>query len=68
MSAVEAVAQKIAAADVEAVAVMFLHAYINPAHEAAAAARLRALLPAVCAQYTPTKFEEAKRAMLVEIP
>ncbi len=47
ISAVEAVAQKIAAARVEAVAVIFLHAYINPAHEAAAAARLRELLPGV---------------------
>ena len=47
MSEVEAVAQKIAAADVEAVAVIFLHAYMNPAHEAAAAAKLRALLPTV---------------------
>ena len=34
-------------AGVEAVAVVFLHAYINPAHEMAAAARLRALLPGV---------------------
>jgi N-methylhydantoinase A len=47
MSEVEVVAQKIAAAGVEAVAVIFLHAYINPAHEASAAARLRALLPSV---------------------
>jgi N-methylhydantoinase A len=47
ISEVEAVVQKIAAAGVEAVAVIFLHAYINPAHEAAAAAKLRSLLPAV---------------------
>jgi N-methylhydantoinase A len=47
MATVEAVAETIASAGVEAVAVVFLHAYINPAHEAAAAARLRALLPGV---------------------
>jgi len=44
---VDAVAEAIKAAGVEAVAVVFLHAYINPAHEAAAAARLRELLPGV---------------------
>jgi len=47
MASVDAVADAIAAAGVEAVAVVFLHAYLNPAHEAAAAARLRALLPGV---------------------
>lgn len=47
MSDVDAVADAIAVAGVEAVAVIFLHAYINPAHEAAAAARLRQLLPGV---------------------
>jgi N-methylhydantoinase A len=47
MAAVEAVADALASAGVEAVAVVFLHAYLNPAHEAAAAARLRALLPGV---------------------
>ncbi len=40
-------ARAIAAAGVEAVAVLFLHSYVNPAHEAEAAARLRALLPGV---------------------
>jgi len=44
---VDATADAIALAGVEAVAVIFLHAYINPAHEAAAAARLRQLLPGV---------------------
>jgi N-methylhydantoinase A len=44
---VDAVARSIKAAGVEAVAVVFLHAYINPAHEAAAAARLRELLPGI---------------------
>ena len=44
---IDAVAKPIAAAGVEAVAVIFLHAYINPIHEAAAAARLRELLPGV---------------------
>jgi N-methylhydantoinase A len=47
MTSVDAVAQMIASAAVEAVAVVFLHSYINPAHEAAAAARLRVLLPGV---------------------
>ncbi len=47
MKTVDAAADAIAAAGVEAVAVIFLHAYINPAHEAAAAARLRELLPDV---------------------
>ena len=47
MKTVDAAADAIAAAGVEAVAVTFLHAYINPAHEAAAAARLRELLPGV---------------------
>jgi N-methylhydantoinase A len=45
MSEVSAVAEAIATAGVEAVAVVFLHAYINPSHEAAAAGRLRELLP-----------------------
>ena len=44
---IDAVAKPIAAAGVEAVAIVFLHAYINPIHEAAAAARLRELLPGV---------------------
>src|SRR6516164_9069069 len=47
MSSVEAVADTIASAGVKAVAVVVLHAYINPAHEMAAAERLRALLPGV---------------------
>jgi N-methylhydantoinase A len=46
-ASVDAVAEAIGSAGVEAVAVVFLHAYINPAHEAAAAARLRASLPGV---------------------
>jgi N-methylhydantoinase A len=44
---VDAVAEAMVAAGVEAVAVVFLHAYINPAHETIAAARLRELLPGV---------------------
>lgn len=44
---IDAVAKLIEAAGVEAVAVVFLHAYINPTHEAVAAARLRDLLPSV---------------------
>jgi N-methylhydantoinase A len=47
MASVDVVANTIASAGVEAVAVVFLHAYINPAHEMAAATRLRALLPGV---------------------
>jgi N-methylhydantoinase A len=47
LDAVDGVAKAIAAAGVQAVAVVFLHAYINPAHEIAVAARLRALLPHV---------------------
>jgi len=43
----DTVADALAAAKVEAVAVVFLHSYINPAHEVAAAARLRARLPGV---------------------
>lgn len=42
---IDAAAAAMTAAGVEAAAIVFLHAYINPAHEAAAAARLRALLP-----------------------
>jgi len=44
---VDAVAEALAAAAVEAAAIVFLHSYINPAHEAEAAARLRARLPGV---------------------
>ena len=47
MPSVDVVANALAAAGVEAVAVVFLHAYINPAHEMAAAAWLRMLLPGV---------------------
>jgi N-methylhydantoinase A len=47
MPSVDAVAKAIADAGVAAVAVVFLHAYINPAHEIAVAARLRALLPGI---------------------
>ena len=47
MASVDVVAEAIASTDVEAVAIVFLHAYINPAHEMAAAERLRALLPGV---------------------
>jgi N-methylhydantoinase A len=44
---VEAAARAFEAAGVEAVAVCFMHAYANDAHERAAAARLRALLSGV---------------------
>jgi N-methylhydantoinase A len=42
---VAALAAELAASDVEAVAICFLHAYANPAHEEAAARILRAALP-----------------------
>jgi N-methylhydantoinase A len=41
----EAVARRVAALEPEAVAVCFLHAYANPAHEVAMGAALRAALP-----------------------
>ena len=47
MADIDAAAAAIAQAGVAAVAVAFLHAYVNPAHEAAAAERLRVLLPGV---------------------
>ena len=40
-----ALARQIAASDIEAVAIVFLHAYANPQHEQAALALLRSLLP-----------------------
>ncbi len=43
----EAVAGRLAGAGVEAVAIMFLHAYANPVHERAAAAYLRDRFPAM---------------------
>ena len=47
MDDVEAAAETLAREGVAAVAVVFLHAYANPEHEAAVAARLRARLPGV---------------------
>ena len=47
LAGLEVVARALAAADVEAVAIMFLHAYADPRHEAEAAAVLRARLPGV---------------------
>lgn len=47
ISSVHAVADAIRTAGVQAVAVIFLHAYINPAHEESAATALRNLLPGV---------------------
>ncbi len=43
--ALEVLASRIASSDIEAVAIVFLHAYANPAHEQAALALLRELLP-----------------------
>ena len=42
---VAAAAETFRAAGVQAVAICFMHAYANPAHERAAAAQLRALMP-----------------------
>ncbi len=47
LDAVRAAARRLAADGVEAIAVGFLHAYRNPAHEQAAGAAIRALLPGV---------------------
>jgi N-methylhydantoinase A len=44
---VDAIADRLAYAGVEAVAVVFLHAYANPEHEVVAASRLRERLPRV---------------------
>jgi len=46
-AAIEAVAEQIAARELEAVAVAFLHSYANPAHERRAGELLRARLPGV---------------------
>ena len=46
-ASVERVADRLAAAGVEAVAVCFLHAYANPSHERACAEELRRRLPGV---------------------
>ncbi|MGE5537029.1 MAG: hydantoinase/oxoprolinase family protein [Gemmatimonas sp.] len=45
MAAVDEVAERLKALKVEAVAVFFMNSYANPAHEEAAAERLKALLP-----------------------
>ena len=47
MDEVDAIAEALAGSGVAAVAILFLHAYANPEHEAAAAARLRERLPGV---------------------
>jgi len=47
LTELDQLAKRIAAAKVQAVAIAFLHSYINPAHEIAAAERLAALLPGV---------------------
>src|SRR6185369_7459 len=45
LPAVEALADRLKALGIEAIAVCFLHAYANPAHEAAVGAVLRRRLP-----------------------
>ncbi|MDA1082476.1 MAG: hydantoinase/oxoprolinase family protein [Gemmatimonadetes bacterium] len=47
LAAVDAAIEEFQAADVETVAVCFLHAYRNPVHERAAGARIREHLPGV---------------------
>jgi N-methylhydantoinase A len=47
LAGVDRVADQMAAEGIEAVAVCLLHSYINPAHERAAAARLRERMPGV---------------------
>jgi N-methylhydantoinase A len=47
LAEIDRLAERIAAAKAQAVAIAFLHSYINPAHEIAAAERLAALLPGV---------------------
>jgi len=47
MADLDTAGEALAAEGVAAVAVVFLHSYVNPAHEAAAAAHLRARLPGV---------------------
>lgn len=45
MAALRGIAARLQASDIEAVAICFLHSYVNPAHEQAALAELRRLLP-----------------------
>jgi N-methylhydantoinase A len=45
LEALQAVAQRIAASKIEAVAICFLHSYVNPAHEQQALRELKRLLP-----------------------
>ncbi|MGE0119897.1 MAG: hydantoinase/oxoprolinase family protein [Dongiaceae bacterium] len=53
VAAVRDIAKAVAPSDIEAVAVSFLHAYANPAHEIEAVAELRRLLPDrfICASH-----------------
>ncbi|MGI3902247.1 MAG: hydantoinase/oxoprolinase family protein [Janthinobacterium lividum] len=63
-------AAQIAASDVEAVAVVFLHAHVNPAHERVAVEELRRLLPDrfVCASHEvnpePMEYERASSTVV----
>ncbi len=45
LAQLDAIARRIAQSDIEAVAVSFLHAYVNPEHEVLALQRLKAALP-----------------------
>ena len=53
MTSVDVVAEAIASAGVEAVAVVFLHAYINPAHEMAAASAIARVAARHCGHCKP---------------
>jgi len=52
LAALDALAEKLRAEKVEAVAIFFMNSYANPAHEEAAAARLREKLPGVYVTYS----------------
>jgi N-methylhydantoinase A len=52
VAALDAIAEQLKALKVEAVAVFFMNSYANPAHEEAAAERLKALLPGVYVTYS----------------
>lgn len=62
--ALEVLAPSLRMAEVDALVVSFLHAYVNPAHELAAAAQLKALMPGVevvCSHEVCNEFFEFER-------
>ncbi len=52
LGALDALAERLKAEDVDAVAVFFMNSYVNPAHEEQAAERLKRLLPGVYVTYS----------------